>query len=203
MLVKVAFPALILGIILITAVLMRKAPTHLGSPRHAAVATKLNPPTLSAIGDFATIIDTVPDNPFMYNGKPISDPSVKPPSDPTGDPGNSVPPPSAPPRHLPTLVLPAAAPLFADAPVCHGLLTIGATRFALVTITGHPDLRQMEVGDTISATTTDHPWTLIGLEAGNLARWRGPTGSEEIFPIADGVHATLADHADARGSRND
>ena len=133
----------------------------------------------------------------MYHGKPIIDP---PPDDKvsgknekkSGNSTTSVHP-------YPTLILPPAAPLFADAPVCHGLLTIGATRFALVTITGHAELRQMEVGDTISATaTTDHPWTLIGLEAGNLARWRGPTGSEEVFPIADGIHATLADHSPGR-----
>jgi hypothetical protein len=180
--------AAILVICLVVAVMTSEPPAVLGMPRCASRIAAAGAPSLPPVGDFAAIYNTTSDNPFLYNAKPIQVPGIGQGQDTaqkkpgiggkgSGDAGMKPLP--------PTLVLPAAHAHHADAPVCHGLLAVGSVTCALVTVPGDARLRQMAVGDTISdAGNPGHAWTLIGLEAGNLARWRDPEGNVAIYPIA-------------------
>jgi hypothetical protein len=87
--------------------------------------------------------------------------------------------PQQPPPPLPVRRLPPAPASGPGAPECHGLLNIGGTPLLLVRMPGDGTLQPAAVGAQIAEIADpSRRWTLLGIAAGALARWRDPDGFE-------------------------
>ena len=167
---------------------------HPGNPRYAANTVSTLNATIAPVGDFDKQFNTVLDNPFLPYKARLDDkrlhlphPPVPPPSAQTGI---TVIQPAAP--DIPKLVLPPAAARGPEAPECHGLMTVGDNQMLMVRMPGSDDLQQITIGDEVpEPNSPDQKWKLLGFVAGALARWQAPDGTEQIFPVANGLNDTV------------
>lgn len=78
------------------------------------------------------------------------------------------------------LALPKLPQTGANAPVCIGLVSVNGHEGLIVRMPGD------SVGQTIDVGAKVAGWTLLGIDGGNLARFRDPDGAVQVYPIGDG-----------------
>ncbi len=78
------------------------------------------------------------------------------------------------------LALPKLGQTGPNAPVCIGLVAVNGHECLTVRMPGD------SAGQTIDVGTKVGGWTLLGIEGGNLARFRDPEGADQVYPIGDG-----------------
>lgn len=78
------------------------------------------------------------------------------------------------------LALPKLGQTGPNAPVCIGLVAVNGRESLTVRMPGD------SVGQTIDVGAKLGGWTLLGIEGGNLARFRDPEGAVQVYPIGEG-----------------
>jgi hypothetical protein len=105
-----------------------------------------------------------------------------------------------PPVHQPAIVhepvrkplaLPRLGQTGPNAPVCIGLVAVNGHESLTVRMPGDAVAQTIDVGAQFGG------WTLLGIEGGNLARFRDPQGAEQVYPIGDGDLAVAQQGASA------
>lgn len=78
------------------------------------------------------------------------------------------------------LALPKLGQTGPNAPVCIGLVSVNGHEGLIVRMPGDSVGQTIEVGAKVAG------WTLLGIDGGNLARFRDPDGAVQVYPIGDG-----------------
>ena len=78
------------------------------------------------------------------------------------------------------LALPKLGQTGPNAPVCIGLVAVNGHESLIVRMPGDSVGQSINVGDKIGG------WTLLGIDGGNLARFKDPEGAQQVYPIGDG-----------------
>ncbi|MBA2482184.1 MAG: hypothetical protein H0V44_16100 [Planctomycetes bacterium] len=95
---------------------------------------------------------------------------------------------------IPTLQLPAAAARRKNAPECFGVIGSNRGMMVLARMPGSKDTRQLEVGQSIAETeNANRIWIFIGMDSPNMARFRDPSGEEQIFRVGSALTAKNAE----------
>lgn len=153
------------------------------APTIAAAPVETITATLPAVGEFEREFHSNDYNPFVPLVQRVVDARIandgrRRPHRPTQPPPvvESVP--------VPELRLPPARSRLAGAPECIGLVSSTHGDTVLVRVAGVAGTIPLSVGGQVPADApADQRWTLVGLEPGGVARFRDPSGMEQLFPI--------------------
>lgn len=83
------------------------------------------------------------------------------------------------------LALPKLGLTGPNAPICIGLVAVNGREGLTVRMPGDSVGQSIEVGAVVGG------WTLLGIEGGNLARFKDPEGAVQIYPIGEGDLAVV------------
>jgi hypothetical protein len=161
-------------------------------PTYRGDAVKVLTAALPAIGDFDRDYNVNDENPFVpYDKRVLESKQIK--INRTAKPTPTSKPPQVEEVHVPELKFPAAASRRADAPDCIGVVASGAGEVLLVRMPGSDETISVAAGEPVPKDApADRQWTLVALEPGGVARFRDPSGAEQLFMI--GALPTITSH---------